>query len=84
MARRTTLILDDEARLAARQLAASYDCSVSEAIRRAVVMQRDAVRGLPPEKRRQRVHTLERLFVLFEGNDPEEEVRRLKAEDEGF
>ena len=84
MARRTTLILDDETRLAARQLAASYDCSVSEAIRRAVVLQRDAARGLPLEKRRQRVDTLERLFVLFEGNDPEEEVRRLKAEDEGF
>ena len=49
-----------------------------------MVQQRDAVRGLPPEKRRQRVHTLERLFVLFESNDPEAEVRRLKSEDEGF
>ncbi len=78
------MILDDETRLAARQLAASYDCSVSEAIRRAVVLQRDAARGLPLEKRRQRVETLEHLFVLFEGNDPEDEVRRLKAEDEGF
>ena len=84
MARRTTLILDDETRKAARQLAASYDCSVSEAIRRAVVQQRDAVRGLPSEKRRQRVQTLERLIALFEGNDPVEEVRRLKVEDEGF
>ncbi len=84
MTRRTTLILDDETRLAARQLAASYDCSVSEAIRRAVVLQRDAARGLPLEKRQQRVETLEHLFVLFDGNDPEEEVRRLKAEDEGF
>ncbi len=82
--KRTTLILDDETRLAARQLAASYDCSVSEAIRRAVVLQRDAVQGLPLEKRRRRVRTLERLFGLFEGNDPEEEVRRLKAQDEGF
>ncbi|MCP3963963.1 MAG: hypothetical protein GY719_39525 [bacterium] len=83
MAQRTTLILDDKTRQAARQLASSYDCSVSEAIRRAVVQQRDVVKGLPPDRRRQRVDTLERLFVLFEGNDPEEEVRRLKSEDEG-
>lgn len=84
MPRRTTLILDDETRRAARQLAESYDCSVSEAIRRAVVRQRDAERGIPPGKRRQRVEALGRLFILFEGNDPEEEVRRLKSEDEGF
>ena len=84
MAQRTTLLLDEKTRLAARQLALSYGCSVSEAIRRAVVQQRDAVRGLPPGRRRQRVETLERLFVLFEGNDPDEEVRRLKAEDDGF
>ncbi len=50
----------------------------------ASVPQRDAVQGLPLEKRRRRVRTLERLFGLFEGNDPEEEVRRLKAQDEGF
>lgn len=65
-------------------MALHYGCSVSEAIRRAVVRQRDAILGRPPASRRQRVRTLERLFTLFEGHDPEEEVRRLKAEDEGF
>jgi hypothetical protein len=84
MVRRTTLILDEETRLAARQLAASYDCSVSEAIRRAVVQQRDAARGLPLGKRKERVRAIERLFVLFEGHDPDEEIRRLKIEDDGF
>ncbi len=84
MAHRTTLILDDEARTAARQLASRYDCSASEAIRRAVVRHRDAVFGVPEGRRRERRQTLSRLFNLFEGHDAEEEIRRLKAEDEGF
>ncbi len=77
-------MLDEETRHAARQLALQYGCSMSEAIRRAVVRQRDAVFGVPLETRKERVKVLERLFDLFQGNDPEEEIRRLKAEDEGF
>jgi hypothetical protein len=81
---RTTLILDHEARKAARELALRYDCTLSEAIRRAVVRQRDAVLGVPQAVREERTQILHRLFELFEGNDPQAEVRRLKAEDEGF
>ena len=84
MLTRTTIMLDDPARTAARQLAARYDCSVSEAIRRALIRQRDAEVGLPRAKRQERAHTLERLFVLFAGHDAEDEVRRLKEQDEGF
>ena len=84
MAHRTTLLLDDETRQAARQLALRYDCSTSEAIRRAVIRHRDAAFGIPPERRRERRRSLERLFELFEGHDAEEEIRRLKSEDEGF
>lgn len=84
MAQRTTLILDEDSKRAARELALRYDCSMSEAIRRAVVQHRDAVLGVAPESRRERRETLERLFDLFEGNDPEAEVRRLKREDAGF
>jgi hypothetical protein len=84
MASRTTLVLDEKARTAARQLARLYDCSVSEAIRRSVVRQRDLAVGVPALRRRQRSRALKRLFSLFEGNDPALEVRRLKAEDEGF
>ncbi len=84
MAHRTTLLLDDETRQAARQLALRYDCSTSEAIRRAVVRHRDAAFGVPAERRRERRRALERLFELFEGHDAEEEIRRLKSEDEGF
>ncbi len=82
--RRTTLLLDPETRRAARDLARHYDCSTSEAIRRAVVQQRQAVVGVPRGLRTRRARALRRLFVLFEGADPEREIRRLKAEDEGF
>lgn len=84
MSQRTTILLDDETRQAARELALRYGCSTSEAIRRAVVGHRDAVLGIPLERRRERRKTLEHLVSLFEGNDPEEEIRRLKAADEGF
>jgi hypothetical protein len=84
MASRTTLILDDEARTAALQLARRYGCSLSEAMRRALIRQRDAEVGVPRERRRERARALRSLFGLFEGNDPAEEIRRLKAEDAGF
>lgn len=84
MASRTTLILDDEARAAAVQLARRYGCSLSEAMRRALIRQRDAEVGVPRERRRERARALRRLFGLFEGNDAAAEVRRLKAEDAGF
>jgi hypothetical protein len=84
MAYRTTLVLDEKARTAARQLAGRYGCSVSEAVRRSVVRQRDAELGVSAGRRRERAAALQRLFELFEGNNPGAEIRRLKAEDEGF
>lgn len=84
MASRTTLVLDDQAREAARQLARRHGCSLSEATRRALVRQRDAEIGVPRRRRRERVEALRRLFELFAENDPRAEIRRLKAEDEGF
>lgn len=84
MAYRTTLLLDDETRTAARELALRYDCSTSEAIRRAVRGHREAVLGSRPANRAKRVRTLERLFELFEGHDADREIRRLKEEDGGF
>ena len=84
MASRTTLVLDEKAREAARQLARRYGCSLSEATRRALVKQRDAELGLPRERRRERKQALRRLFALFGDNDAAAEVRRLKAEDAWF
>jgi hypothetical protein len=84
MVTRTTLVLDDKAREAARQLARRYGCSLSEATRRALIRQRDVELGVPRERRQERVQALGRLFDLFADNDAAAEVRRLKAEDEGF
>ena len=84
MVHRTTLILDDETREAAQQLAASYKCSISEAIRRSIVRQRDTVLGVPAATRKERRQALSRLIELFDGHDAEAEIRRLKAEDAGF
>lgn len=75
-------MLDDETREAARELALQYGCSMSEAIRRAVIAQRDQSTGVTEEFRRQRVKTLEKLFELFEGHDAEAEIAQRKAEDE--
>ncbi len=77
---RTALVLDDETRDAAHQLALRYGCSMPEAIRSAVLCQRDAAIGVPAERRQERRQILERLFELFEGNDPDEEIRQLNAE----
>lgn len=82
--RRTTVILDEESDRAARQLAEHYDCPVSDAIRRSLIAQRNSVAGVTKRVRQQRVRTLHRLFEIFEENDAAEEVRRLKAEDQGF
>ena len=81
---RTSLLLDDDTRQAARQLSLRYGCSVSEAIRRAVVRHRDAVFGVPDQQRKERIEKLGQLFDLFEGHAGEEEIRRLKSQDEGF
>jgi|HubBroStandDraft_6_1064221.scaffolds.fasta_scaffold340934_2 hypothetical protein len=67
--------------LAAKTLAAKLDISPSEAVRRALVHYRDDVLGVPSEARRRRVAALERLFVLFDGHDAAEEIRRLKEQD---
>ncbi len=64
---RTTILLDDDTRHAARELALRYGCSVSEAIRRAVIRQRDASLGVPASTRKERRKVLERLFELFDG-----------------
>lgn len=82
--RRTTLLLDDGSRKAARQIAAKLDCSVSEAIRRAVVGYRDGLLGASPKVVERRRRALKQLFELFDGNDPAAEVRRIKREDAGF
>jgi hypothetical protein len=84
MSHRTSIILDDETRKAAKDLAQKLDCSTSEAIRRAILRYRDLTVGIPMKVRRERGRALERLAELFEGHSSSEEIARLKEEDEGF
>lgn len=81
MAQRTTLILDDDTRNAARELASALQVPVSEAIRRAIVRYRDQLRGVPPEGRRRRVEALRELVGLFEGYDASQELRAIRESD---
>jgi repressor of nif and glnA expression len=82
--RRTTVLLDEPARLAAKRLAAKLDVSPSEVIRRALVRYHDELLGNNGTTRRRRVAAARRLAVLCEGHDAESEVRRLKKEDPFF
>ena len=84
MHKRTTILLDDEVQAAARDLAHRYGCSASEAIRRSVLHHREAVIGVSPTRRKERVQVLNLLIGMFEDHDIEEEIRRLKEQDEGF
>lgn len=45
---------------------------------------RNAVVGVSQKWRKTRVRILQRLFLLFEGHNAADEIRRLKTQDEGF
>jgi hypothetical protein len=81
---RTTVLLDEPARLAAKKLAARLDVSPSEVIRRALVRYHEDLLGGTSQARKKRVAAALRLSVLLEGNDAAAEVQRLKKEDEFF
>jgi len=81
MIKRTTILLDDDSRGAARVLASKLAVSPSEVVRRALAHYRSHLLGSPAAARRRRRAVLERLFILFDGNDAEAEIRRLKRED---
>ena len=78
---RTTIVLDEESRAAARELAATDGCTLSEAIRRAILQERRRRVRVPADRVAERQRALERLFELFEGHDARAEIERLKGED---
>jgi hypothetical protein len=84
MSTRTTLLLDDASRGAAKRLAAKLRVSPSEVVRRALVHYSDHVMGVSAERRRRRRKALERLTALFDRHDAAAEDQRLKEEDEFF
>jgi hypothetical protein len=84
MAHRTTILLSDDARRAAREVATVLEVTPAEAVRRAIVAYRDQVLGVPAESRKRRVQAFKRVAELFADNDPEVEIRALKAQDSFF
>ena len=77
---RTTILLDQEARQAAKQVSQKLGISASEVMRRALLNLRDQVVGPSPARRRERVAALKQLRKLFAGYDPEPEIRAIKKE----
>ena len=84
MAHRTTILLDEESRRAAKQLASALDVAPAEAVRRAIVAYRDQLVGTTGDARRRRLAAFERAVALFADNDAEAEVRALKEQDKYF
>jgi len=84
MAHRTTILLDDDSRRAAKQLAAEMEVTPSEAVRRAIVAYRDQIVGVTAESRKRRVQAFKRAIQIFADNDAEAEVRALKEQDRYF
>lgn len=77
---RTTILLDAEARRAARQVGQKLKLNSSEVIRRALINLRDQVVGPSPARRRERVAALRQLSRLFQGHNAEAEIRAIKRE----
>jgi hypothetical protein len=78
MAERTTIILGPAERAAAKQLAAAWDVTPSEAIRRALLrVANEDLAGSRSRKRRQRKAILEQLIKLSKGNKVEAEIRHI-------
>lgn len=84
MYKRTTILLDEASRQAARDLAHQFGCSTSEAIRRVLVeysKEHPPVRYATPERRQERVKALHRLIEMFAGHDAQAEIDELKRVD---
>lgn len=84
MVTRTTIVLDEPARRAARRLAARWGCSSSEAIRRALVAQSDVLLGASRARRAEKRRLLLQLCDLWGGMDANAEIAQRKAEDAYF
>jgi hypothetical protein len=79
--RRTTIVLGERERRAAKRLADLWGVTPSEAIRRAVVRVDEAeVPASRQRVRRARAAALEQARDVFDGMDVEREIARIQAE----
>lgn len=81
---RTTIMLDEASRRAAKELATALEVAPAEAVRRAIVAYRDQVLGASPDWRKQRLRSFKRALDLFADHDAKAEVAALKQQDEHF
>ena len=82
---RTTVVLDEPSRAAAKTLARTLGITPSEAIRRALIAYRNQMLGgVSPAEIKRRRGAFDALKELMDGNDAEAEIARLKREDEFF
>jgi hypothetical protein len=79
---RTTIVLDEPSEAALQALVKHFGCSASEAVRRALVGERQRVLGVPEDKQRRRRAALEKLIEITDGHDWRAELARLKDEDD--
>jgi hypothetical protein len=78
---RTTIILGDKERRAAKKLAAHWGVTLSEAIRRSLLaMEAQELEATRSRARRERVLAFKELVKLFHGHDPEEELAQIRAD----
>jgi hypothetical protein len=81
MADRTTIILGPSERAAARRLAAAWNVTPSEAIRKALMrVAREELVEQRARKRRQRTTILEQLIRVSKGSRIDEELRQVSEE----
>lgn len=81
---RTTIVLDERSRLAAKTLARKLGVTPAEATRRALLYYRDQVCGVSAVEIARRKQEFAKLMELMDGNDAEAEIRRLKQQDAYF
>lgn len=78
---RTTIILGDKERRAAKKLAAHWGVTPSEAIRRALLkVEAEEFEASRSRTRRERLAAFEELVKLFEGYDPQDELDQIRED----
>lgn len=78
---RTTIVLGDKERHAAKKLAAHWGVTPSEAIRRALLKtEMQELETTRSRARRERVAAFKELIKLFGGHNPTEELAAIRAD----
>ena len=78
---RTTIVLGEKERRAAKKLAAHWGVTPSEAIRRALLkVEAEELEAARSKARRDRVGAFEELVKLFKGYNPAQELEQIRAD----